>query len=262
MRSEYARLPLWRAFSSDLCDERTALRGGLADGRCAWAGRTRPRICTHRRAVEVRRHARRRHTRSDPGHPRPDAQPGPRGARDRPSPSASSSTTTTRKARIVPQLAAALPVISKDKLTYTIPLRQGIQFNDGTPFNAQAVVTTLQRMITLPGSIHGQRLRVGRQRHRVRAVHGRHPPEGAVHAADRGARHRGRRRPVADAAGQARRRLRDRSGLRRPVHVRPPRRRRQRHRDQVALLLRPEGRLPRQDRLQADARCGRRRRRR
>jgi peptide/nickel transport system substrate-binding protein len=54
--------------------------------------------------------------------------------------------------RIVPQLAAALPVISKDKLTYTIPLRQGIRFNDGTPFNAQAVVTTLQRDLTLPGS--------------------------------------------------------------------------------------------------------------
>ena len=45
-------------------------------------------------------------------------------------------------------------------------------------------------------------------------------------------------------------------GLRRPVHVRPPRRRRPRHRDQVALLLRPEERLPRQDRLQADARRG------
>src|SRR4051794_31968781 len=56
------------------------------------------------------------------------------------------------KLRIVPQLAAALPVISKDKLTYTIPLRQGVVFNDGTPFNAQAVVTTVQRMITLPTS--------------------------------------------------------------------------------------------------------------
>jgi peptide/nickel transport system substrate-binding protein len=52
----------------------------------------------------------------------------------------------------VPQLAAALPVISKDKLTYTIQLRPGIVFNDGTPFNAQAVVTTLQRNLTLDGS--------------------------------------------------------------------------------------------------------------
>jgi len=31
-------------------------------------------------------------------------------------------------------------------------LRRGIEFNDGTPFNAQAVVTTLRRMKTLPDS--------------------------------------------------------------------------------------------------------------
>ena len=56
------------------------------------------------------------------------------------------------KAQIVPQLASALPTISKDKLTMTIPLRQGVKFNDGTPFNAQAVVTSLQRDQTLQGS--------------------------------------------------------------------------------------------------------------
>jgi len=56
------------------------------------------------------------------------------------------------KAQIVPQLATALPTISKDKLTVTIPLRKGVKFNDGTPFNAAAVVTTLQRDQTLKGS--------------------------------------------------------------------------------------------------------------
>jgi peptide/nickel transport system substrate-binding protein len=56
------------------------------------------------------------------------------------------------KAQIVPQLAAALPTISKDKLTVTIPLRKGIRFNDGTPFNAAAVVKTLQRDLTTKGS--------------------------------------------------------------------------------------------------------------
>jgi peptide/nickel transport system substrate-binding protein len=56
------------------------------------------------------------------------------------------------KAQIVPQLASALPTISKDKLTVTIPLRTGIKFNDGTAFNAAAVVTTLNRDITLKGS--------------------------------------------------------------------------------------------------------------
>jgi peptide/nickel transport system substrate-binding protein len=57
------------------------------------------------------------------------------------------------KGNVVPLLASALPSISSDKLTYTIPLRKGIVFNDGTPFNAQAVVTTLERDITLPGSL-------------------------------------------------------------------------------------------------------------
>ena len=36
-----------------------------------------------------------------------------------------------------PWLATALPTISADKLTYTIPLRHGVEFNDGTPFNAR-----------------------------------------------------------------------------------------------------------------------------
>jgi peptide/nickel transport system substrate-binding protein len=56
------------------------------------------------------------------------------------------------KAQIVPQLATALPTISKDKLTVTIPLRKGVKFNDGTPFDAAAVVQTLQRDQTLTGS--------------------------------------------------------------------------------------------------------------
>src|SRR6476469_2221427 len=53
---------------------------------------------------------------------------------------------------IVPQLAAALPAVSKDKLTYTIKLRTGIKFNDGTAFNAAAVKTSLDRHLTLKGS--------------------------------------------------------------------------------------------------------------
>ena len=56
------------------------------------------------------------------------------------------------KAEIVPQLAAAPPAISKDKQTVTIKLRKGIKFNDGTPFNAAAVVKTIQRHQTLPRS--------------------------------------------------------------------------------------------------------------
>jgi peptide/nickel transport system substrate-binding protein len=56
------------------------------------------------------------------------------------------------RSRIFPELAAALPTLSADKQTYTIPRRHGIVFNDGTPFDAQAVVTSLERMLTDPGS--------------------------------------------------------------------------------------------------------------
>jgi peptide/nickel transport system substrate-binding protein len=54
--------------------------------------------------------------------------------------------------RIVPQLATALPTISPDGLTVTIPLREGVRFADGTPMDAQSVVTTFQRNLTMAGS--------------------------------------------------------------------------------------------------------------
>ena len=54
--------------------------------------------------------------------------------------------------RVVPQLAAALPTTSPDGLTVTIPVRTGIVFGDGTPFDAAAVATTLDRHLTLEGS--------------------------------------------------------------------------------------------------------------
>lgn len=46
-----------------------------------------------------------------------------------------------------PQLATALPQISADGLTYKIPLRRGVTFHDGTPFNAAAMAFSLQRFI-------------------------------------------------------------------------------------------------------------------
>lgn len=53
---------------------------------------------------------------------------------------------------IVPQLATSLPVIGDGGLTYTIQLKQGVLFNDGTPFNAAAVKTTLDHYLTDPES--------------------------------------------------------------------------------------------------------------
>jgi peptide/nickel transport system substrate-binding protein len=46
-----------------------------------------------------------------------------------------------------PQLATALPKVSADGLTYTIPLRQGVLFHDGTTFNAAAMKFSLDRFI-------------------------------------------------------------------------------------------------------------------
>jgi peptide/nickel transport system substrate-binding protein len=48
---------------------------------------------------------------------------------------------------IKPQLATALPKLSTDGLTYTIPLRQGVVFHDGTPFNAAAMAFSLKRFV-------------------------------------------------------------------------------------------------------------------
>jgi peptide/nickel transport system substrate-binding protein len=45
----------------------------------------------------------------------------------------------------VPLLAASLPVVSADGLNYTITLRTGITFHDGTPFNASCVKWNLER---------------------------------------------------------------------------------------------------------------------
>jgi peptide/nickel transport system substrate-binding protein len=46
-----------------------------------------------------------------------------------------------------PQLATEMPKVSADGLTYTIPLRQGVTFHDGTPFNAEAMVFSLERFM-------------------------------------------------------------------------------------------------------------------
>ena len=49
--------------------------------------------------------------------------------------------------KLIPQLATAMPKISPDALTYTIPLRQGVTFHDGTAFNAEAMAFSLERFI-------------------------------------------------------------------------------------------------------------------
>ncbi len=52
---------------------------------------------------------------------------------------------------IKPQLATALPKVSQDGLTYTINLRKGVVFHDGTPFNAEAMAFSIKRFIENKG---------------------------------------------------------------------------------------------------------------
>lgn len=53
---------------------------------------------------------------------------------------------------LVPQLATAMPTVSEDGLTVTIPVRTGIKFADGAPFDAAAVQTSLQRHFSMKTS--------------------------------------------------------------------------------------------------------------
>jgi peptide/nickel transport system substrate-binding protein len=56
------------------------------------------------------------------------------------------------KLDVVPQLATSLPRYSKDRKTLTIPLKEGVRFNDGTPFDAESVKISLDRHRTLETS--------------------------------------------------------------------------------------------------------------
>jgi peptide/nickel transport system substrate-binding protein len=51
---------------------------------------------------------------------------------------------------VEPVLAAELPTLSADGLTYTFKLREGIKFHDGTDFNADAVVYNYERQKNAP----------------------------------------------------------------------------------------------------------------
>ncbi|OUC12184.1 MAG: peptide ABC transporter substrate-binding protein [Alkalinema sp. CACIAM 70d] len=53
---------------------------------------------------------------------------------------------------LMPQLATSFPKVSADGLTYTIPLRQGVVFHDGTAFDAAAMAFSLERFMKNGGS--------------------------------------------------------------------------------------------------------------
>ncbi|MGN9790697.1 ABC transporter substrate-binding protein [Streptomyces sp. OZ13] len=49
--------------------------------------------------------------------------------------------------RLRPALAAELPEVGPDRLTYTYKLRKGVKFSDGTPFSAKDVVFTYRTVL-------------------------------------------------------------------------------------------------------------------
>ena len=55
----------------------------------------------------------------------------------------------TSQGELEPQLAADLPQVSPDGLTISIPLRQGVHFHDGTPFNAEAIAFSVRRFLRI-----------------------------------------------------------------------------------------------------------------
>lgn len=52
---------------------------------------------------------------------------------------------------LIPQLATAMPAVSEDGLTYTIPLREDVVFHDGSPFDAEAMAFSIQRFMANGG---------------------------------------------------------------------------------------------------------------
>jgi ABC-type transport system substrate-binding protein len=50
--------------------------------------------------------------------------------------------------QVVPDLAAALPKVSRDRLTYTFTLRPNLRFADGTPLTAKDVVASISRALS------------------------------------------------------------------------------------------------------------------
>jgi peptide/nickel transport system substrate-binding protein len=62
---------------------------------------------------------------------------------------------TPGTADLVPGVAAELPTVSEDELTWTFVLRQDVTFADGTPVTAQTYVDSWNRLNTLEGQVSG-----------------------------------------------------------------------------------------------------------
>jgi peptide/nickel transport system substrate-binding protein len=57
--------------------------------------------------------------------------------------------------KLKPKLATELPKVSENGLVYTIPIRKGVKFHDGTSFDAKVMAFSLNRFITNGGNPAG-----------------------------------------------------------------------------------------------------------
>jgi len=55
--------------------------------------------------------------------------------------------------KIVPDVAAAMPEISADKLTWTVKLRSDVKFHDGTPLTSEDVLATYNKIVFPPSGV-------------------------------------------------------------------------------------------------------------
>jgi peptide/nickel transport system substrate-binding protein len=55
--------------------------------------------------------------------------------------------------KVVPDIAAAMPEVSSDKLTYTIKLRTDVKFHDGTKMTSDDVMATYNKIIFPPAGV-------------------------------------------------------------------------------------------------------------
>ena len=135
--------------------------------------------------------------------------------------------------KVIPGLAKAMPEISNGGKTYTLTLRKGLRYSDGTPVKASDFPYTVERVFKLNSErlplLHGHR-----RRRRVRRNEAGRDPGDRDRRQDRRDRHRTGRteRHLHQRAGAAVRRARphghaDRRPLRRPAARHRPLRDRQ-----------------------------------
>ncbi len=121
--------------------------------------------------------------------------------------------------QIVPQLATEWKW-SDDGKELNMKLREGVKFHDGTPFNAEAVIATIDRNLNLPESRRKSELASIEKVEKVSDLRGQvQAEERRCHLA-RATRRPRRHDRLAHRRQRTGRQFRQQAGLRRPVQIR------------------------------------------